>query len=253
MSRILRLPREGAFASRTIRRMRRHATLLLAALIVVPVLAQTPPGGGQQQPPPAGGAPPGPGGGAGQGANRGPRPYDQVITAAARSERGVLAVHKVADRYFFEIDNAMLGRDFLLVSRLSGAPAGGGGFQTRRELGQRAHGAMGEARQHDVPQEHQRGCLRRRVPADREVRGAEQLRADSGGVSDRGVWQGQPDVGRRRDGFLRERHARAVGPLDRRAPHVRRAALRSAAELHQRHPIVSHQRRSAARPDVRGH
>jgi len=53
-----------------------------------------------------------------------------VITAAAKSERGVLAVHKVADRYFFEIDHAMLGRDFLLVSRLSGAPAGGGGFQT---------------------------------------------------------------------------------------------------------------------------
>jgi hypothetical protein len=102
-------------------RMRRYATLLLTLLLVVPVLAQ-------QQAPPAGGAPQAPGGG-GQ-APRGPRPYDQVITAAAKSERGVLAVHKVADRYFFEIDHAMLGRDFLLVSRLSGAPAGGGGFQT---------------------------------------------------------------------------------------------------------------------------
>jgi hypothetical protein len=109
--------------------MRRYATLLLTSLLVVPVLAQNPPpAGGGQQPPPAGGAPQGPGGG-GQ-APRGPRPYDQVITAAAKSERGVLAVHKVADRYFFEIDHAMFGRDFLLVSRLSGAPAGGGGFQT---------------------------------------------------------------------------------------------------------------------------
>jgi hypothetical protein len=109
--------------------MRRHLTLLFCTLLVVPVLAQTPPpAGGAQQPPPAGGAPQAPGGG-GQ-APRGPRPYDQVITAAAKSERGVLAVHKVAERHFFEIDHAVLGRDFLLVSRLSGAPAGGGGFQT---------------------------------------------------------------------------------------------------------------------------
>src|SRR6187397_1022119 len=109
--------------------MRQLARLLIAGLFVVPVVAQAQPqAGGQQQTPPAGGAPQQPGGG--QGANRAPRPYDQVITSAAKSERGVLAVHKVADRYFFEIDNAMLGRDFLLVSRLSGAPAGGGGFQT---------------------------------------------------------------------------------------------------------------------------
>jgi len=109
--------------------MRLMLRLVIAGLSVVPVVAQTQnPPSGAQQPPPAGGAPQQPGGG--QGANRAPRPYDQVITSAAKSERGVLAVHKVADRYFFEIDNAMLGRDFLLVSRLSGAPAGGGGFQT---------------------------------------------------------------------------------------------------------------------------
>ena len=61
---------------------------------------------------------------------RAPRPYDQVITDKAKSERGVLTVHKVDERYFFEIDNAMLGRDFLLVSRISGVPAGSGGFQS---------------------------------------------------------------------------------------------------------------------------
>ncbi len=101
--------------------MRRYAPLVLATLVAVPVLAQ-------QQPPPPGGPPQGQG--AGGQAPRGPRPYDQVITSAAKSERGVITVHKVAERYFFEIDHAMLGRDFLLVSRLSGAPAGGGGFQT---------------------------------------------------------------------------------------------------------------------------
>lgn len=61
---------------------------------------------------------------------RAPRPYEQVVTDKAKSERGVLAVHKVDERYFFEIDNAMLGRDFLLVSRISGVPAGSGGFQS---------------------------------------------------------------------------------------------------------------------------
>ena len=83
----------------------------------------------QQTPPPGGGQ-----GGGQQGAQQGPaqprapRPYDQVITSAAKTERGVFAVHQVGERYFFEIDNAMLGRDFLLVSRISGVPAGSGGF-----------------------------------------------------------------------------------------------------------------------------
>ena len=112
---------------RQLRPLLRHALVAFVfALIVTPLAAQNPPatappvGGGQT--PPAGGAP-----GA---APRAPRPYDQVITSAAKSERGVLAVHKVAERYFFEIDNSLLGRDFLLVSRISGVPAGSGGFQS---------------------------------------------------------------------------------------------------------------------------
>ena len=109
--------------------MHQLATLILATGLAFPVLAQQPPQtGGGQTPPPAGGAPQAPGGG--PQAPRAPRPYDQVITSAAKSERGVVAVHKVAERFFFEIDHAMFGRDFLLVSRLSGAPRGGGGFQT---------------------------------------------------------------------------------------------------------------------------
>jgi hypothetical protein len=111
----------------------RHVRSVAAAFVfavIAPLTAQdfgpqTPPPAGAAQTPPAGGAnnPQGP-------ANRGPRPYDQVITAAAKSERGVIAVHKVGERYFFEIDNAMLGRDFLLVSRISGVPAGTNSFNT---------------------------------------------------------------------------------------------------------------------------
>jgi hypothetical protein len=104
----------------------RHISLVAVGLaLTLPLL--TAPAGAQQTPPPGGqgGQQPTP---PGAGQPRAPRPYDQVITSAAKTERGVFAVHKVGDRYFFEIDNAMFGRDFLLVSRISGVPAGSGGF-----------------------------------------------------------------------------------------------------------------------------
>jgi hypothetical protein len=102
------------------------ATLAFALSLAAPSIRAQ-----QAQPPPAGGgqaAAPPQGGPAGPGSQRGPRPYDQVITSAAKSERGVFAVHKVGDRFYFEIDHGLLGRDFLLVSRISGVPAGSGGF-----------------------------------------------------------------------------------------------------------------------------
>ncbi len=61
---------------------------------------------------------------------RGPRPYAQVITARARTERGAITVHRVDDRYYFEVPDSMMGRDYLMVTRVSGVPAGSGGFQS---------------------------------------------------------------------------------------------------------------------------
>ena len=49
---------------------------------------------------------------------RGPRPYAQVITARAHTEQGGITVHRVDDRYFFEVPDSLLGRDFLLVTRV---------------------------------------------------------------------------------------------------------------------------------------
>jgi hypothetical protein len=63
-------------------------------------------------------------------ARRGPRPYAQVITARAHTEKGGVTVHRVDDRYFFEVPDSLMGRDFLMVTRVSGAPAGGAGFET---------------------------------------------------------------------------------------------------------------------------
>ena len=61
---------------------------------------------------------------------RAPRPYAQVITSRAHTERGGITVHRVDDRYFVEVPDSLMTRDFLLVTRIAGVPAGSGGFQS---------------------------------------------------------------------------------------------------------------------------
>lgn len=95
---------------------------LLLSAPVLSASSQTPPPVQAQQPPET--TP------ANQPPRRGPRPYAQVIPARAHTERGGVTVHKVDERYFFEVPDSLLGRDFLMVTRVSGAPSGGGGFQT---------------------------------------------------------------------------------------------------------------------------
>lgn len=55
----------------------------------------------------------------------GPKPYSEVIPSTAKSQKGLIAVHQVADRYFFEIPDSVLNRDILVVNRISKAAAGG--------------------------------------------------------------------------------------------------------------------------------
>lgn len=54
----------------------------------------------------------------------GPKPYRQVITEKAISQKGFFNVHKVEERYFLEIPDSLLGRDILVVNRISKAAAG---------------------------------------------------------------------------------------------------------------------------------
>ena len=56
----------------------------------------------------------------------GVRPYREVITDKALTKNGFLKVHKVDDRYYFEIPNDILWRDILVVNRLSKTQAGTG-------------------------------------------------------------------------------------------------------------------------------
>lgn len=53
-----------------------------------------------------------------------PRPYSEVITAKAKTSRGLLTVHRIDDKYYFEIPDSLLNREILVVNRISKAPAG---------------------------------------------------------------------------------------------------------------------------------
>ncbi|WP_419869747.1 zinc-dependent metalloprotease [Chryseobacterium sp. CT-SW4] len=52
------------------------------------------------------------------------KPYNEVVTDKAVSGEGVLTVHKIEDKYYFEIPDHLLKKEFLLVSRLTKAAAG---------------------------------------------------------------------------------------------------------------------------------
>lgn len=93
------------------------AALLLSAVMLtagVPALAQKKKKGSAATPPPAA-AP----------ANAekkdagGIQPYDKVITAKAVSDEGLFKVHKIDDKYFYEIPDSLVDREMLMVTRIA--------------------------------------------------------------------------------------------------------------------------------------
>ncbi len=63
----------------------------------------------------------------GRGANgsaTGPKDFKEVITAKAKTSKGLLTTHRVEDKYYFEIPDSLLGREILVVNRIMKAPAG---------------------------------------------------------------------------------------------------------------------------------
>jgi hypothetical protein len=83
-------------------------------------LAQTTP----TTPPTNGGVTPGGFPGMNRQTSTGPRPYSEVITSKAKTDRGLFTTHRVDDKFFFEIPDSLLGREILVVNRISKAPAG---------------------------------------------------------------------------------------------------------------------------------
>jgi hypothetical protein len=52
----------------------------------------------------------------------GPRPYKEVITDKAITQKGLLTVHKIDDKYYVELGDSILGKDILVVNRIAKAP-----------------------------------------------------------------------------------------------------------------------------------
>jgi len=52
------------------------------------------------------------------------KPYNQIITAKAITKTGLFSVHQIDDRYYFEIPDELLSREFLFTTRLSKVPTG---------------------------------------------------------------------------------------------------------------------------------
>lgn len=56
----------------------------------------------------------------------GPKPFKEVITDKAITHQGLITVHKLEEKYFFEIPDSILGREIYAITRFSKAPGGGG-------------------------------------------------------------------------------------------------------------------------------
>ena len=65
----------------------------------------------------------------------GMKAYSEIVTKDAKTDEGLFTVHRVNDKYYFEVPNTLLGREILTVSRISGTVEGfsfGGAGQKAR-------------------------------------------------------------------------------------------------------------------------
>ncbi|MFY7938906.1 MAG: DUF5118 domain-containing protein, partial [Flavobacterium sp.] len=61
-------------------------------------------------------------------AKKEPKPYKKVIDSTAVTQKGLIDVHKVGEKYLFEISDALIGKEIMTITRYSKTPAGGGIF-----------------------------------------------------------------------------------------------------------------------------
>ncbi len=54
----------------------------------------------------------------------GPKPYKDVITEKAVTQHGLFTVHKVEDKWYFEIPDSLFNREILAITRFDKSPAG---------------------------------------------------------------------------------------------------------------------------------
>jgi len=54
----------------------------------------------------------------------GPKSYKDIITSKAKTDEGLFKVHKLEDKYFFEIPDSVMNREILVVNRITKAGVG---------------------------------------------------------------------------------------------------------------------------------
>lgn len=59
---------------------------------------------------------------------KGPKPYSTVIPSSAETQKGLIDIHKVKDKYLYEISDSLIGKEIMTTTRYSKTPAGGGVF-----------------------------------------------------------------------------------------------------------------------------
>lgn len=62
----------------------------------------------------------------GQSRTNGPKPYKDVITDKAVTTKGLFTVHRVEDKYYFEIPDSVMNREIMAVTRFVKVPANSG-------------------------------------------------------------------------------------------------------------------------------
>ena len=50
---------------------------------------------------------------------KGPKPYDEIITKKAITTKGMLTVHEVEDKFYFEVPAKLMNKDILVLNRVS--------------------------------------------------------------------------------------------------------------------------------------
>jgi hypothetical protein len=59
---------------------------------------------------------------------KGPKPYKEVVDSTAVSQKGMITVHKMDDKFLFEIPDSLFEREIMSITRFSKTSAGGGIF-----------------------------------------------------------------------------------------------------------------------------
>ncbi len=64
-----------------------------------------------------------------------PKPYEEVITDEAVTKVGLMTTHKIGNKYYFELPIALMEKEIMVVSRISGyvknLSFGGAGMKSR--------------------------------------------------------------------------------------------------------------------------